>query len=613
MAYYPATIFPPQFFADNSVVLSGGSIEAYIAGTSTPTNMFTDSVGTIAGTSITLNARGEPQVSGNTVNIWLDASVSYKFVLKDASDVTKWTIDGISAQVAGGITYNQGGTGAGDQTIEQRLQQRVSVKDFLCSDGQLVQGDGSHDDTTGIQAAIDWAEANAPEAIYLPAGTYKVTSTLTIDSGGVGLIGAGPFQTFIRGNFAAGDIIHVDGSVGVIKEFSFRDFCVDSSVTKGSGGALHLQVVGDCSIRGVRLGRQSDIPNGTRNLWDGFVLNQTENITITDYWTAVLGTACRINGGTAGLSGFAIINEGRLSGEGKGLHLAGGAIFVQVDKTDINDNDDQNVLIDQSVFASGNAGLFIGSQCAIDGQSVGGVRQQPGIVVNDPGLKRLFLDSVWINLHTYGIHIQDASATETHIQIHGGRIAEVDNDCIKIDAEVKMLMIDGVNFADAPGFGINSTVDFSGKLNGNGVLVYPNNRFTNCDNGDVSWDTIPALPGSNIVRSIGDDSFYAFTPRDHSSLEASGFIAVHVAGDGEYLLAHYRAASGAAALTDISSSGITATTGALAGTTGADGTFTVASHTDGMIYIENRSGAAHSIVVHLLGAYPGANHAGDTI
>lgn len=188
MAYYPATIFPPQFTGNNSVLLSGGSIEAYLAGTSTPTNMFTDSAGTVAGTSITLNARGEPEVSGNTVNIWLDSTVSYKFILKDASDNPLYTIDGISAQVAGGITYNQGDANAVNRTVEARLQDVVSVKDF----GAV--GDGVTDDTTAIQNALD---SQLP--VHMPPGVFLVTSTLTFSNGSK-LYGSGAYHGLRNNN-----------------------------------------------------------------------------------------------------------------------------------------------------------------------------------------------------------------------------------------------------------------------------------------------------------------------------------------------------------------------------------------------------------------------------
>lgn len=83
---------------------SGYTLESYLAGTTTPTSMFSDNVGTVIGAAVTTNSAGYPQVSGSVVNIWLDAAISYKFVLKDASNVTVWTVDNVSIQ-AGGLLF----------------------------------------------------------------------------------------------------------------------------------------------------------------------------------------------------------------------------------------------------------------------------------------------------------------------------------------------------------------------------------------------------------------------------------------------------------------------------------------------------------------------------
>lgn len=93
--YSQSSTFGAAFFDANGVPLSGGTLDAFLAGTTTPTAMYTDSAGTSAGVSITLNARGEPEVSGNTVVVWLDNSKKYKFVLKSSSGSTIWTFDDI--------------------------------------------------------------------------------------------------------------------------------------------------------------------------------------------------------------------------------------------------------------------------------------------------------------------------------------------------------------------------------------------------------------------------------------------------------------------------------------------------------------------------------------
>lgn len=94
--YYRSTVFPHTFISNSSVLLTGGVLEAYTAGTSTPQMMYSDTAGTNAGTSITLNARGEPAVSGNTIVIFLKKDVDYKFILKTADATTIWTADNVS-------------------------------------------------------------------------------------------------------------------------------------------------------------------------------------------------------------------------------------------------------------------------------------------------------------------------------------------------------------------------------------------------------------------------------------------------------------------------------------------------------------------------------------
>ena len=66
------------------------------------------------------------------------------------------------------VGFTQSGTGAVAQTVDSKLKQSISVKDF----GAI--GDGVADDTAAIQAAI----INAA-SIFFPAGTYRVTGALT--------------------------------------------------------------------------------------------------------------------------------------------------------------------------------------------------------------------------------------------------------------------------------------------------------------------------------------------------------------------------------------------------------------------------------------------------
>ena len=78
------------------------------------------------------------------------------------------------ATLGGGFT--QSGTGAIQRTVENKLKDTVSVKDF----GAV--GDGVADDTAAIQAAINAALPRG--TVLFPEGVYNVSSTIVIDGTG---------------------------------------------------------------------------------------------------------------------------------------------------------------------------------------------------------------------------------------------------------------------------------------------------------------------------------------------------------------------------------------------------------------------------------------------
>lgn len=86
-----ATLMPEgkQSFTNSAgSPLVGGKLYTYDAGTSNPRPTYQDSAGLVPNTNpIILDARGE------TTAFW---SGSYKIVLKDASDVTVWSVDGVT-------------------------------------------------------------------------------------------------------------------------------------------------------------------------------------------------------------------------------------------------------------------------------------------------------------------------------------------------------------------------------------------------------------------------------------------------------------------------------------------------------------------------------------
>lgn len=239
-----------QFFDNSGVMLSGGLIYTYAAGTTTPEATYADNTGAIAlPNPIVLNSSGRIP----TGELWLTYAVGYKFTVKTSTGTLIGTYDNIPSAAlpplvndASSIAYEQGtnttagafivgqtylitsigntnfqsigavsntvgiyftatgvGSGSGtaqiSRTVQARLQDYVSVKDF----GAI--GDGTTDDTAAIQAAINSVNANGGGVVLFPAGTYACANLWPKDN--VTLQGEGPYASKLINNSTQYSII----------------------------------------------------------------------------------------------------------------------------------------------------------------------------------------------------------------------------------------------------------------------------------------------------------------------------------------------------------------------------------------------------------------------
>lgn len=131
------------------------------------------------------------------------------------------------------VTFLAAGTGAQQRTSLDKMRETVSVKDF----GAV--GDGVADDTAAIQAAI---VATANKSLFLPAGTYLVSSSISIASPML-VFGDGIGATIIKVSplySGANAVVSINGTSSV----TMRDLEIDGNQPANAGTNHILVVIG---------------------------------------------------------------------------------------------------------------------------------------------------------------------------------------------------------------------------------------------------------------------------------------------------------------------------------------------------------------------------------
>ena len=154
-----------QYFDANGDPLENGTIEFYVWNTSTPTAIYSDSTGTSAGTSVTLNSIGAPANGGTSIALFFDTSVIYKIVRKDSFGTA------ISPTI--GPYYGSGGGGFFIDAVDSGASD--SLYDYTGAlDDQKIQVGGYYTVGDGGGGIFYWdASSSAADdggSVILPTG-----------------------------------------------------------------------------------------------------------------------------------------------------------------------------------------------------------------------------------------------------------------------------------------------------------------------------------------------------------------------------------------------------------------------------------------------------------
>jgi Pectate lyase superfamily protein len=174
-----------------------------------------------------------------------------------------------------------------------------------------AKGDGTTDDTTPIQSAISAVNGGAYRGmVYIPAGSYKITSSLTLGAGGTGL----SKPVLIFGDGQATQIINAAGSSNAtfsfkgVSYFGLRDMILTGLSTNPNNG---VQVAKDGS--GNQCARFFFENIITETAGKGFLLDSTNTGVLRNckHWPSSNGNGAPI---------APVVNAGDID---HGIHMAG--------------------------------------------------------------------------------------------------------------------------------------------------------------------------------------------------------------------------------------------------------------------------------------------------
>lgn len=200
MSLFLSPVCNDQMFDINGAPLTGGQVETYVAGSSTPAATYTSSAGNVQQANpIILNSLGYPSSP-----IWLTGGTAYKFVVKDRNGITLRTIDEVR--------------GVNDASVSvSEWVDSGFVPTYISATSFSVPGD----QTSILQVGRRLKTVNSGGTIYSGISTSTfgagVTTVVVINDSGVldvglssvayGLISADntsfPFATFAAANTVA--------------------------------------------------------------------------------------------------------------------------------------------------------------------------------------------------------------------------------------------------------------------------------------------------------------------------------------------------------------------------------------------------------------------------
>jgi hypothetical protein len=224
---------------------------ANLAPIGNPISVYWDAALTIAAAQPIRTRGGYPINSGTPARLYVNSDYSILVQNRNGSVVysAPAATERLSDVIIGGIdstdvSFLQSGSGAVTRTVQAKLRESVSVKDFGAT------GDGVTDDTAAIVLALA-----ASKSVYFPAGTYLCSSIVFNVSGksGRNIQGASTTETIFKATVSATNFFQITGNYNQFN--TFENFSIDMSLMTNAGTSrgLYLKQTFGNSFRNVNV------------------------------------------------------------------------------------------------------------------------------------------------------------------------------------------------------------------------------------------------------------------------------------------------------------------------------------------------------------------------
>lgn len=279
-------------------------------------------------------------------------------------------------------TNYPGTSPSGGQIVRSLLNKAAditSVKDFG------VMGNGLNDDTSNLQAAINWFPGNLGVVgnggiLFFPQGTYILSNNLSVQRDNLTFWGTGR-GSIIQTSHTTADVFTLGDGVGTFAALQFIDLRIESSVTKSAGFCFNVKRVTNFKAYRVWCGTlDSYVNNGNvARLYNGYYFDHFGQTVVDDGEITCSNIGIQARGHSDQTFGAELTIGGGLRivyALTKGIWLGGACGGVHMNRIDVSFCGYGLYIDDTLQTGIANREIFMNPGCTIDSNTNWGINME---------------------------------------------------------------------------------------------------------------------------------------------------------------------------------------------------------------------------------------------